>query len=519
MSNSYDVALRLPFEDLLPESAKTKAGVTFNPRLSRWAYREEGCSVRLDFGSLIGATPALVVGLKITLLWYAENRSANHLIGLFNRTKHLFKVLATKSNIPLAEISSEHLINYRSLLRPKTSWYLGTMAGLLKKWHSLGHPGVTDDAVAFLKQVRLKGNVKGVAVLTHDSKHGPFTDIELESIQSAFNAAFARGEILLGDYMLGWMFMLLGQRPVQYALLKVCDVTRGTAKDGSETYAVKMPRVKQREQAYRTTFKDRLVTPQIGSLLFKYAKAIEARFAGVLKDPTQAPLFPEAEEHSNQPEGFEFHCTSNQLSKVLVTMFHSLEVSSERTGQPMHIAPTRFRRTIGTRAAVEGHGELIIAELLDHTDTQNVRVYVEATPEVLARIDRAIALQMAPLAQAFAGVLIPDEKHAIRGADPTSRIVSPQCTKSFTPVGNCGKYGFCGFTAPIACYTCWNFQAWLDGPHEAVLDHLVGERERLLATADARIASVNDRTILAVAHVVTQCRKAKAAQSSKDTNG
>ena len=43
-------------------------------------------------------------------------------------------------------------------------------------------------------------------------------------------------------------------------------------------------------------------------------------------------------------------------------------------------------------------------------------------PAILERIDRAIALQMAPLAQAFAGVLIRDESQARRGNDPTSRI-------------------------------------------------------------------------------------------------
>lgn len=45
--------------------------------------------------------------------------------------------------------------------------------------------------------------------------------------------------------------------------------------------------------------------------------------------------------------------------------------------------------------------------------------------------------------------------------------------------------------APIACYTCKNFQAWVDGPHEAVLDYLLVERGRLIAEVDVRIATVN----------------------------
>ncbi len=81
------------------------------------------------------------------------------------------------------------------------------------------------------------------------------------------------------------------------------------------------------------------------------------------------------------------------------------------------------------------------------------------------------------------------------------------------PMGNCGQYGFCGQLAPISCYTCRNFQPWLDGPHEAVLNHLISERERLMVTSDSRIASINDRTILAVAYVVKRCDEIKNGMS------
>jgi hypothetical protein len=162
---------------------------------------------------------------------------------------------------------------------------------------------------------------------------------------------------------------------------------------------------------------------------------------------------------------------------------------------------------VGTRAAEEGHGELVIAELLDHTDTQNVGVYVQATPEIVKRIDKAVALHMAPLAQAFAGVIISDESEATRKNDPTSRICDPKLDSSMKPMGSCGQYGFCASLAPIACYTCRSFEPWLDGPHEAVLNHLMAERDRLMAGSDARIASINDRTILAVAEVVRRCEE------------
>jgi hypothetical protein len=186
-----------------------------------------------------------------------------------------------------------------------------------------------------------------------------------------------------------------------------------------------------------------------------------------------------------------------------------LSVRSERTGKPLHVGALRFRRTIGTRAAEEGHGPLVIARLLDHTDTQNVGVYTASSPRIIERIDKAIAMQMAPLAQAFAGV-VADGNDGDR--DPARRIVDLRIDRSGQAMGECGKHGFCGFNAPIACYTCRNFEAWIDGPHEAVLEHLIARREQLAQTSDLRMASVNDRTILAVAAVVQRCTELKSAR-------
>ena len=108
----------------------------------------------------------------------------------------------------------------------------------------------------------------------------------------------------------------------------------------------------------------------------------------------------------------------------------------------------------------------------------------------------------------FAGVLIRREVDATRGYDPASRIVDLRIDRSGAPMGSCGTHSFCGFSAPIACYTCKSFQPWLDGPHEAVLSHLLDRRQVLLDTTDKRVASINDRTILAVAEVIRQCNAA-----------
>ena len=223
-------------------------------------------------------------------------------------------------------------------------------------------------------------------------------------------------------------------------------------------------------------------------------------------------MFP-TDESFELASGYEYHNTGQALGCASASAERS-KVSSERTGGPLYITSTRFRRTFGTRAAQEGHGELVIAEMLDHTDTQNVGVYVAAVPEIAARIDRAIAMELAPLARAFKGVVITDGSEATRGNDPSSRIIDLRIDHGRSTLASCGQHSSCQFDAPIACYTCKSFEPWADGPHEAVLDHLLAKREQLQLTADKRMASINDRTILAVAEVIQRCKDFQAQRGA-----
>ena len=76
---------------------------------------------------------------------------------------------------------------------------------------------------------------------------------------------------------------------------------------------------------------------------------------------------------------------------------------------------------------------------------------------------------MAPLAKAFAGEIIIEESKAVRGSDITSRILDPRIDQQMRPMGNCARTGACGFIAPIACYTCGSFQAWLGDAEQLII--------------------------------------------------
>jgi hypothetical protein len=489
---------------VLPETATTRNGVVFSPREPRWAYRDGGATINLNFTSISSVSTDFLFNMKFAMLWYIENMSPTHSRNMFNQMRRLLKNIA-KDKI-VSEITDIDLINYINNLDESRKWYVGSLAGFIKKWYALGLPGITKDAVDFLNKIRLKGNKKGEAVLTMDPIIGPFTDIEREALSSALNSAYASGNVCTGDYVLCLLMSLLGQRPVQYSYLKICDVQAKQRADGSFAYILRIPRAKQRGLPPRHAFKERFLVPQVGELLVEYAKMVEARFVGLLQDTQQAPLFPDERGKTKYSNGLIYHQTADQIDNIISYTYAGLNVISERTGELIHVTSIRFRRTVGTQAAAEGHGELIIAELLDHSDIQNVGVYVAATPEIVERIDRAVAKQLAPLAQAFAGVLVDGKTE--QDVPFGQRIVAPKFSRDFMPVGSCGQLDFCQFAAPIACYTCANFRAWLDGPHEEILDYLVAERERLMQV-DKRIAAVNDRTILAVAQVVEMCKESE----------
>lgn len=484
---------------------KTKNNLTFDPNCNVWVFEDISKKHIINF-IFIQISEECIYGLKRVLVWYIENYSIQHSVNMFNRFKELLSFLHTIFKINTTLITSIHLINYHNTLDAKHKWYLGSLSGFLKKWYEMGFKGLSKDAYEYLNEATFKGNEKGRAVLTMDSKEGSFSDIELTLIQTAVNNAYSKGEILLSDFLLIWLFMIYGSRPIQLAQLKVCDLLAPRRKDNSIEYIIKIPRAKNRMKA-RSEFKERIVPPSLGKVLFLYVKEMKNDFKNIIEDSNQAPLFSEKEKKRSSE--LEYHMSSDRIRLRIQKVINNFNLISERTGEKLHITPTRFRRTIGTRAATEGHGELIIAEILDHTDTQNSGVYVQATPEIIKRIDKAIALQMAPIAQAFAGVLVIDKSSAKRADDPSSDIIDPNIDESCKAMGKCGSFGFCGLLSPLACYTCSSFQAWDDGPHEKLLLHLLAKREELMETTDARIASINDNTILAVAQVVDECNRLK----------
>jgi integrase len=351
------------------------------------------------------------------------------------------------------------------------------------------------------------GHQVGVAVRTMDPSTGPLTDLEYESFVAALRQSFATAKISVSDYALLVLAVSLGCRSMQLALLKAGDLSIARRSDGSKTYMLRIARLKQGKNIRpRTLFRVRDLAPAVGRLLESQIALVE-RWAGRRNVPlVEAPLFPSTKTLTQgrriMPGDLEGHYSGRGLGSKIARILNGLRAISPRTGEPMKLFQTRIRRTLGTRAAAEGLDAPVIADLLDHSWIDSSLVYIECRPAMIQRIDKALALRIAPLAQAFAGQLV---ERSTNDVDGQGKVLHISGESSLHPLGRCGKASSCWLAAPLACYTCPYFNPWRDDVHQLLLDRLLRERDELLASSDLRIASVNDRTILAVAEVVNRC--------------
>ncbi|QQA60068.1 hypothetical protein JC965_17920 [Aeromonas caviae] len=384
-----------------------------------------------------------------TLAFYASNLSAGYTMSLLMRFQHMLRETDAR------EINETILINYRSMLTPETEWYLGTIRSFLRRWFKLGYPGVSKDVMRLLDGWVLKGSRKGDAVKRMDPNEGPLTDNELQAFNEGAVRAYEGNLISLTELAMALTITHTGRRSIQISQLRVGDIRCGKNEKGEPFYVLSVPRAKQRYGSFRASFKPFAMTQELWAILSAQARntiaLVENRLGFELQesDQQQLPLFPDLDVIATIQSPYEvrqllttdkLHIASVEITETLQYIVEAADIRSERSGDQFSINARRFRYTTGTRAAREGFGELVIAELLDHSDTQSAGIYVKNIPEHVKKLDEAVGFQLAPYAQAFVGVLVDSERDARRGDDPSSRIR----TEIGQGVGSCGEHGFCG---------------------------------------------------------------------------
>lgn len=464
--------------------------------------------------------PTTEAGFRATLLRYAEEASARHTENMATRFKRYLR------DTGASQVTVINLINWRARLAPDEQYQLGGLKGFLLAWHDYGFEGVSKEVVDLLQGWRIQGNEKGVAVASGCPDSGPYTDLEMAALLDWANQAVARKDIAFEDYAYLLTLVMTARRPVQIAALRGRDLIREPGVRAS-MFRLHVPRAKQRGLTFRGAFRSLAILEDLYLVLRQqHRKSVAAvsEAIGRSVDPALAgevPIFL----NSKRLEGVghvheltdllkgvapdRLHATTDTLANALQRCAKASTARSERTGEFIHLSATRFRHTRGTKLRREGFSAFIIAELLDHSDIQNVRVYTENTAQEAVVINELIGAQLAPFAQACLGRLVHSEREAIRGDNPRSRVPNDRQHA----VGTCGNYGFCA-SGYRACYTCYHFQPWVHGPHEEVLADLYAEKGRARAAGCADVVvNANDQLILAVEHCAAMCKGASTRVS------
>lgn len=508
-AKSKPVKLKMRAEAL----AVSKDGYSFNLADEYWRLNKD---TLISLGTTGRLTPATQRGFRQALRRYAEEMSAMHTYNMAERLKRFIR------DTEASQIDVADLINWRTTLGTDAQWQLGGLKGFLLAWHDYGFEGVSKEVVDLLEGWRIQGNEKGAAVASGCPDNGPYTDLELAALFDWANMAVANKELAFEDYAYLLTLAMTARRPVQIAALKGRDLVL-ESEQKAPLFRLNVPRAKQRGLKFRGAFRSLPILEDLYLVLQQQHRKSVAAISvaiGEALDPAlvgEVPVFVNRERlkgvgsaiqvrellHGETPDAL--HATTGSLAYTLRRCARASAAKSERTGEFIRLSATRFRHTRGTKLRREGFGPFVIAELLDHSDVQNVRVYTDNTAQEAVVIDELIGAQLAPFAQACLGRLVRSEREAIRGDDPRSRVPNDRQHA----VGTCGNYGFCA-SGYRACYTCYHFQPWVDGPHEEVLADIYAEKElaRAAGCSDV-IVNANDQLILAVEHCVSMCKEAK----------
>lgn len=508
--------LKASFSPQFPGVIIDLAGMPVDASGPVWTLNNVRVTTELDWNSIpIRSSNARAA--TITMVGeLVKTQSPDAVRNMFGLLKLLNKSPSFVANDLRGETYSINIFTELRAYFAGASWRLHYFRAWYQACVDIGAEQFSAEVALELQDRTVGGNRKGHSVLSLDPDDGPLSDLEITGLLNALNARRHSNTMSLSEQAALWLCIALGCNPIQFALLREDDVeVIGLGPD--RFVQIRIPRMKKRSQRPREDFRTRKLTAEIGDVVLDLINLNQSRRAvDGWSDARHAfPLFirekPRVEHVDGPLVEYARHLYSQEFTHLVGQAASELAVVSPRTGKRLKVSTRRLRYTFATRLVREGASMRELADALDHTDLQQVRVYFDIKSDIVESLDKSMALALGPVAQAFLGKLVRSEGDAKRGDDPASQIaVQDKETGEAFGVGTCGKHSFCALMAPVACYTCASFQPWLDGPHDRILDDLLTKRDRKLAAGqDGRMVAIHDATILAIGDVI---RRIEAVQ-------
>lgn len=349
---------------------------------------------------------SLVCGFVNTLQYYFCSKS--HLY-----VKTIIKSIGDFISIVCPNyIDDKIIIQYQNIKLSKAPASFRVLRPFLIKWFELGYSGIDESAVELLKHLDLKIKKSGQSVLQDDPTEGPLTKEEHTSLIKAMNHAYRKGELSLPHYAISLLISLTGRRPQQLVFLKYKDILQRDLGDGEIEYVISVPRVKQRSKQLQ--YRELSIISEVSSIVQLQAnqsvKLVEQALGKTLDyySKGEVPIFLNEEKLSELSItdsillGFnKLHANPTIANVALKSIVNNGNVISNRTGAILNITPRRLRYTIATMLSKDGYNDNIIAELLDHSSTSSIGIYIKNIADSVERIDSAVSEQLSFVADIF----------------------------------------------------------------------------------------------------------------------
>ena len=510
------VALASPTRRWPPRDAIVvdRAGLPVDVSAAVWRLNDPMKTTSINWATFPLADCIALDAIKGYLVHLIKSGSTAAVANAFRQISVLVRMPAFQSAAAAGEtIPYLALSQAREYLGKEGQWKLHYGRAMYRWCTQSGHSGFDQQVLDQVEDWRIGGNLKGKAVRSRDPDEGPLTAWEVSAIVSALRAGRLTGLIPLREQAAIALALAFGSNASQFASMREEDVEPLRSGDEIAAWIVGIPRHKKGEALSRSSFRQRKLTGLYGEIVHDL---VEWNQTQPTFENDARPLIRKIgmRKRVMVDDQWQAHLTAGDLTHLLKRAVRRLGIMTYG-GQPLEVSCRRFRYTLPSRMVANGASQAAVADALDHSDLQNVPVYWEIHSGIVDPIDAAMTTALAPRAQAFAGI-IRSEAEAARGDDEASRrFVADPATNRVEVIGNCGEFRFCGITAPYACYTCVKFQAWMDGPHQEVLDQLQRARDdRADLGLHPKMVGIEDELIDAVTDTIARIAAKRASEES-----
>ena len=342
-------------------------------------------------------------------------------------------------------------------------------------------PFYSSEFHAELSEMYFRRSIPHKGVMTLDPDKGPLSRAEEYMVVASIELDDGDSrDVAIVSLMHAW-----GLRPRQISMLNQNDLIIS----GTEDFTLRVPRIKQHAGVHGSQSKLRKLTPKVGRLLKAYVD--RGGKAKILTRHEEVPMF--FERSSDGAEGID-RVTTKAVALIPRAFAEAHNIISPGTQKIVTLSPRRLRETFGTRCAeMPNMTKVLLAEMLDHSSTRSLEVYFDFRESIAHEMGALIAKRggngtLRDLTEAFMGGgsskrapartefpirFIRSVSEARYPAPEAARLLPPELVQpaldEVPSLGYCGGQFRCGIAPLIACYSCSDFEPWIEADHEVIV--------------------------------------------------